>query len=188
MSSPADGQLRDRRHRELVGEACRRVVGGFDDYNASFSDLTRRGKRRFEQGDRAGMRADVVARLALYDQNVDDTIARLEELLANRLFSRSIGRDMRAKFERLIRRKIDAELYKTFFNTITRRLFKTRGVDPAIEFAVFDFQPSDRITQPVARHIYIVGERLSETFERILDDYRFSLPWASAGQDAGRLA
>jgi isocitrate dehydrogenase kinase/phosphatase len=188
MTRLPDSQPLDHRHRELVAEACRRVVAGFDDYNASFSDLTRRGRRRFEQGDRVGMRADVVARLALYDQEVDNTIARMEEHLTNRLFSRSIWRDMRVKFEQLIRRKVDAELYKTFFNTITRRLFKTRGVDPAIEFAVFDFQPSDRITQPVARHIYIVGERLSETFERILDDYRFGLPWADAGRDASRLA
>src|SRR5690606_31640398 len=120
-------------------------IAGFEDYNASFSDVTRRGRRRFEQGDRSGMRADVVARLELYDQVVHQTISRLEGLLANRLFSRSIWRDMRIDFGQAIERKLDAELYKTFFNTITRRLFKTRGVDPAIEFVAFDFQPSDRI-------------------------------------------
>ncbi len=164
------------------------MIDGFDDYNASFSDITRRGKRRFEQGNRAGMRADVVARLELYDQLVNETISRLEGLLANRLFSRSIWRDMRVAFGALIERKLDAELYKTFFNTITRRLFKTRGVDPAIEFVAFDFQPSDRITHPVARYTYIVGERLTDTFVRILEDFAFSLPWADAGADAVRLA
>ncbi|RFF29466.1 bifunctional isocitrate dehydrogenase kinase/phosphatase [Wenzhouxiangella sediminis] len=188
MTRVVDSQRQDRRHRELVREACALVVAGFDDYNASFSDITRRGKRRFEQGDRAGMRADVVSRLELYDQIVDETISRLEGLLANRLFSRSIWRDMRVAFAKMIERKLDAELYKTFFNTITRRLFKTRGVDPAIEFVAFDFQPSDRITHPVARYTYIVGERLAEVFARILDDYRFSLPWLDAERDAARLA
>ncbi|NBB92393.1 MAG: bifunctional isocitrate dehydrogenase kinase/phosphatase [Gammaproteobacteria bacterium] len=188
MSRVVDSRRQDRRHRELVSEACGLVVAGFDDYNASFSDITRRGKRRFEQGDRAGMRADVVSRLELYDRTVDETISRLEGLLANRLFSRSIWRDMRVAFASLIKRKLDAELYKTFFNTITRRLFKTRGVDPAIEFVAFDFQPSDRITHPVARYTYIVGDRLSDVFYRILEDYRFSLPWLDAERDAGRLA
>ncbi|WP_376692233.1 bifunctional isocitrate dehydrogenase kinase/phosphatase [Wenzhouxiangella sp. EGI_FJ10409] len=188
MSRVVDSRRQDRRHRELVREACGLVIDGFDDYNASFSDITRRGKRRFEQGNRAGMRADVVARLELYDQLVNETISRLEGLLANRLFSRSIWRDMRVAFGALIERKLDAELYKTFFNTITRRLFKTRGVDPAIEFVAFDFQPSDRITHPVARYTYIVGERLTDTFVRILEDFAFSLPWADAGADAVRLA
>lgn len=188
MSRVVDSRRQDRRHRALVSEACGLVIDGFDDYNASFSDITRRGKRRFERGDRAGMRADVVARLELYDQLVNETISRLEGLLANRLFSRSIWRDMRVVFGELIAHKLDAELYKTFFNTITRRLFKTRGVDSAIEFAAFDFQPSDRITHPVARHIYIVGERLADTFGRILADYAFGLPWADAGRDADHLA
>ncbi|WP_376696753.1 bifunctional isocitrate dehydrogenase kinase/phosphatase [Wenzhouxiangella sp. EGI_FJ10305] len=188
MSRLVDSQRQDRRHRNLVSEASALVVAGFDDYNASFSDITRRGRRRFEQGDRSGMRADVVARLELYDQIINETISRLEGLLANRLFSRSIWRDMRAVFARLIERKLDAELYKTFFNTITRRLFKTRGVDSAIEFVAFDFQPSDRITHPVARYTYIVGERLADAFGRILEDYAFGLPWEDAERDAGRLA
>lgn len=188
MSRVVESQRQDRRHRELVRQACGLVVAGFDDYNASFADITRRGKRRFEQGDRAGMRSDVVARLELYDQIVRETISRLEGLLANRLFSRSIWRDMRIVYAELIERRLDAELYKTFFNTITRRLFKTRGVDPAIEFVAFDFQPSDRITRPVARFTYIVGEHLADAFARILDDYRFSLPWLDAERDARRLA
>ncbi|NBD95231.1 MAG: bifunctional isocitrate dehydrogenase kinase/phosphatase [Gammaproteobacteria bacterium] len=188
MTRVVDSQRQDRRHRELVREACGLVVAGFDDYNASFSDITRRARRRFERDDRSGMRADVVARLALYDEIVNETISRLEGLLANRLFSRSIWRDMRVAFARLIERKLDAELYKTFFNTITRRLFKTRGVDAAIEFVAFDFQPSDRITHPVARYTYIVGEDLADTFGRVLDDYRFGLPWADAEGDSQRLA
>lgn len=188
MSRVVENQRQDRRHRELVGQACGLLVAGFDDYNASFADITRRGKRRFERGDRADMRSDVVARLELYDQSVRETISRLEGLLANRLFSRSIWRDMRIVYAEMIARRLDAELYKTFFNTITRRLFKTRGVDDAIEFAAFDFQPSDRITHPVARYTYIVGERPADAFVRILDRYRFSLPWLDVERDAVRLA
>jgi len=188
MSRTVDSQRQDRRHRELVARVSGLVAAGFDDYNASFSDITRRGKRRFERGDRAGMRADVVARLELYDQAINETISRLEGVLANRLFSRSIWRDMRQRFAELIRGKLDAELYKTFFNTITRRLFKTRGVDPAIEFVAFDLQPSDRIQRPVAKHTWVFGDSPAETFAQVLETYRFSLPWAQAERDCARLA
>jgi isocitrate dehydrogenase kinase/phosphatase len=172
----------------VIRRASDLLLTGFDDYNASFADLSRRGKRRFEAGDRVGMRADVVARMALYDRIVDEVIGRLEALLANRLFSRSVWQQIRHRFAHDIRDRLDAELYKTFFNTISRRLFKTRGVDPAIEFVALDIQPTDRITHPVSRHTYAVGANLGETFERILGDYRFAIPHRDLAGDARRLA
>ena len=171
-----------------VRQATGLLLTGFDDYNASFSDLSRRGKRRFEAGDRVGMRSDVVARMGLYDASVDEVIGRLEELLANRLFSRSVWKEIRKAYARDIRGRLDAELYKTFFNTISRRLFKTRGVDPAIEFVALDIQPTDRITHPVSRHTYAIGSDLAATFRRILSDYRFSIPYGAIEEDGKRLA
>jgi len=171
-----------------VRRATDLVLTGFDDYNASFSDLSRRGKRRFEAGDRVGMRADVVARMELYDASVNEVIGRLEEHLANRLFSRSFWTEMHKTYAREIRGRLDAELYKTFFNTISRRLFKTRGVDPAIEFVALDIQPTDRITHPVSRHTYAVGNDLAETFRRLLGDYQFNTPYGDTVKDGNRLA
>lgn len=79
----------DPRER-LISEAASLLVSAFEDYNASFGDHTRRAKRRFEQRDRAGMRQDVSQRYALYDQSIEDAIARLEGRLAERLFSRPL--------------------------------------------------------------------------------------------------
>lgn len=172
----------------LIVGAARRLVAAFDDYNESFADITRRAKRRFERGERAGMRRDSVARFNLYDQAVNDTISALEQHLNERLFSRTLWAGIRSHYAELIEGQLDAELYKTFFNTISRRLHKTRGVDPAIEFVALDIEPTDRITHPVSRHIYAVGGDLERTFGRILGDYRFRLPYLDAAADAAALA
>ncbi|TVQ34114.1 MAG: bifunctional isocitrate dehydrogenase kinase/phosphatase [Wenzhouxiangella sp.] len=171
-----------------VNDATDLLVRAFDDYNASFSDITRRGRRRFESGDRAGMRADVNARIELYDRRIDELIGRLDERLGGRLFSRSVWKEIRERFDEVVSGKLDAELYKTWFNTISRRLFKTRGVDAKIEFVALDIEPTDRITHPVSRHVYAVGSSLAETFERLLADFEFSLAYADQAGDAQRLA
>ncbi len=176
------------RHASVIVKAAEILVAAFDDYNASFADITRRAKRRFERGERAGMRRDSVARLNLYDRSVNEAISRLDQHLDERLFSRTLWVDIRAHFETLIDGQLDAELYKTFFNTISRRLHKTRGVDPAIEFVALDIQPTDRITHPVSRHTYAVGGELERTFRRILTDHGFRLPYRDAGSDAAALA
>ena len=176
------------RHVRLIDAAASLLVDAFDDYNASFTDITRRARRRFELGERAGMRRDSIARLNLYDRSVNEAISRLEQHLDERLFSRTLWVEIRDRFGGLIEGQLDAELYKTFFNTISRRLHKTRGVDPAIEFVALDIQPTDRITHPVSRHTYAVGGDLGQTFEWILSDHGFRLPYADARGDARVLA
>ncbi|NOK93607.1 isocitrate dehydrogenase kinase/phosphatase AceK regulatory subunit, partial [Escherichia coli] len=89
----------------------------------------------------------------------------------------------------LLRGLIDAELYKTFYNTLSRRLFSTRGVDPALEFIAFDVEPSDAITHPVARHTYAVSPtRPVEALQRVLADYRFDIPYAHQLRCAAAIA
>jgi len=119
-----------------AGLSC--ILTAFEDYNASFSDITRRAKRRFIGCDRAGMTQDVAARYALYDTAIHDTINQLEQVLGERLFSRAIWTQLRTHYLKTTDHYVDARLYRTFFNTISRRLFKTAGVDPAIEFTEKD--------------------------------------------------
>ena len=114
------------------------------------------------------MQADSVARLALYDAG-----GRRGRSVASSnawprgSFRTTLWRDIRSRYGERIERQLDAELYKTFFNTISRRLFKTRGVDPAIEFIALDIEPTDRITHPVARHTYAVNHNLKSVFSRV---------------------
>ncbi len=176
------------RRLPIASQAADLLKTAFEDYNASFSDITRRARRRFERGDRKGMRDDAMARLELYDRSVDQAIARLEAQLDERLFSRTLWKGIRSAYGEHIEGLLDAELYKTFFNTISRRLFKTRGVDPAIEFIALDIEPTDRITHPVSRHTYAIGQNPARSLLRMLDDYPFSVGYARPEQDARALA
>lgn len=124
--------------QEKVEAALGCIVRAFEDYNASFSDITQRAKRRFVACDRAGMTQDIAARYALYDTAIHDAINELEQILGERLFSRTIWTQLRARYLALSEQRPDARLYRTFFNTISRRLFKTAGVDAAIEFTAKD--------------------------------------------------
>ena len=173
---------------ETLGSAAQLLIQGFDDYNASFSDITRRARRRFRTGDRAGLRSDGIARQDLYNRNVDQQINKLEALLGNRLFSRSVWKSIRDLYSEGISQRLDAELYKTYFNTIVRRVFRTRSVDPAVEFVAIEIEPTDRITHPVSRHVYAVGDDANDTFERLLAGYDFGIPYADIRGDAEKLA
>ncbi|HET9679545.1 MAG TPA: bifunctional isocitrate dehydrogenase kinase/phosphatase [Gammaproteobacteria bacterium] len=173
---------------KLITDASNLLVDAFEDYNARFADITRRAKRRFEARDVSGMHADTQERIELYDVCIRETFSRLEKLLADRLFSRGIWQAMRRDYGERVEPLLDAELYKTFFNTLSRRFFKTRGTDPALEFVALDIIPTAHITHPAARNNYRVSGNARSVCQKLLADYPFKTAYADLSDDAQRLA
>jgi isocitrate dehydrogenase kinase/phosphatase len=168
---------------------ARLIHDAFADYHARFAEITRRAKVRFETADWSGARTDAVERIELYDQCIAECALRLQSVLLGQAHDRASWIAARTAFEQLITGQIDRELYKTFYNTLSRRFFRTRGVDPALEFVALDVEPTDAITHPVARHSYAVSEqRPTDTFARVLADYGFEVPYAHRTRCAAAIA
>jgi isocitrate dehydrogenase kinase/phosphatase len=140
----------NRFHRpsDPAQRAAALVADGFEDYNARFSDITRRARRRFERCDWKLAHTDATARIDLYEQCVRETLARLEALLEDRVRSRSLWRAVRTAYAERIAALPDRELYKTFYNSLVRRFFLIDGVAPDVEFLAFEIVPTGDATCP----------------------------------------
>jgi isocitrate dehydrogenase kinase/phosphatase len=170
-------------------EGCALAIrDAFADYNGRFGEITRRARRHFETRDWLAARADAVARIELYDRCIGEISIALRTHLGEQRQDRRLWSAVRDRYAALIAPLLDQELYKTFFNTLTRRFFKTRGVAADIEFVALDIEPTDRITHPVARHSYAVSGDLAATFERVLGDYPFAMDYLDAHGDAAAVA
>lgn len=165
------------------------IRDGFEHYHARFAAVTRRARVRFETLDWAAARQDAVERIGLYDQCIVQTVDALRRAAGDAVGTRALWLQVRQAYAGLLDGLIDAELYKTFYNTLARRLFATQGVDAAIEFMAMDVEPSDAITHPVARHSYTVSAtRPAEALLRVLGDYRFEVPYAHQLRCAAAIA
>ncbi len=164
------------------------LVERFADYNARFHAVTRRAQQRFEARDWAGARADALERIGLYDRCIAEAAAWLEGSLGEQARDRPLWRAVRDRYAVRIAPLLDQELDKTFFNTLTRRFFRTRGVDAELEFIALDIEPTERITHPVARHSHAIGDGPAASFRQVLEAFGFNVPWAHIGRCAGGLA
>src|SRR5690606_21445554 len=131
---------------------------------------------------------DAVERIELYDRCVGEASERLAALLGDRASERTLWKQIRDGYARLVADLLDQELYKTFFNTLSRRSHRIRGVDPDIEFVALDIEPTDRIAQPVARYAYAASPQLERTLRSLLEDYSFSVPYRDVADCAAKLA
>ena len=153
------------------------MVEAFAHYNAEFRAITRRAPLRFDARDWRGSQRDAVERIELYDHCVNQTIAELRPALGAAATDRSLWRQIRAEFAAQITDLPDPEFTKTFFSSISRRLFGTVGVAPDIEFVATDLDPLADIHSAVGTNTYFNHGSLPLLIEDLLGDVRFRSPW-----------
>lgn len=188
MVNPAPAPAPAAPSAAMSARAAALILDAFLDYNGRFADVTRRAKRHFEHSDWHAVQVDAVARIDLYDVCVLETLERLERLLDDRVRSRSLWAAIRIEFGAIIEPLVDKELTKTFFNTLSRRFFRTRGVDAQIEFIALGMEPTAGIIQPVPMNCYVLSGDLAEACERILADYPFATGYVDAARCAAAIA
>jgi isocitrate dehydrogenase kinase/phosphatase len=110
------------------------IALGFQRYLDERNRITRRARDRFVARAWAAAQADARDRLDLRDQVVLETVGGLRAELGALSRDRELWIRMKERFESEAATRPDGEVAATFFSSVTRRLFATVGVDPAIEF------------------------------------------------------
>ena len=172
----------------LSNQAAPAIFSAYEAYRAEFESITRRARGRFAARDWQGGSRDAADRLDLYTRSVDATEQHVRETLALRLSDRVVWAAMKAVYSSLIEGRDDGELAETYFNSVTRRIFTTVGVDPDIEFVDTDReQAPPRAEQPLCIQ-YPGGDDLQGLIERILRDADLDAPYRDLRADAARAA
>lgn len=155
--------------------AAAMILAAFDAHQARFLEITRRARGRFDERDWQGSIDDAIERLDLYPEVVAATLGRLRMDLAGAVEDRATWTAARAAYSARIGGRDDREIAETFFNSVTRRLFSTVGVDANVEFVEADPPPQER--DPPVRAYELDGP-VSGLVERLVRDI---LPGATFG-------
>jgi isocitrate dehydrogenase kinase/phosphatase len=178
--------------RVAIQQAADLIHEAFADWRDRFGALTRIARRHFERRDWQAMQRDSARRLDLYGEEVGEAIALLAPVLRDRREDPAVWGEVRDAYAARTRDRHDATLAETFFNSITRRLFNTIGVDPRVEFV----GPPEPAAGPAA------GAGVTITFRReggdaasldrlvrtLLKHYEFATGWDDFEGDAARIA
>lgn len=177
--------MKARTPEQLVAEAAKQIYDGFERYNRQFRRITDRARWRFEQRDWKGQLEDIAARVELYEYWASRTERALRRRLGQRVTDHDLWPEIRAYYGQRVEAVPDAGFMKTFFNSITRRIFGTSGVDAAVEFV--HPPPEEGITSLTMRRYPCWGE-LEDTCARVLKEYRVRTPFADRQGDARSMA
>jgi isocitrate dehydrogenase kinase/phosphatase len=153
------------------------IAEHFRQYNEEFGKITRRAALNFLAEDWQAAQLDAVARIELYELRVARGVAAVASQLNSKRNDVALWIDIKRAYETIVARRPDSDFYRTFFNSVTRDLFGTVGVNPEVEFCATSV---GRASGAVPIRVYRVGGSLPTAVREILTD----LPFGAAIEDA----
>jgi len=173
---------------QLAAGIAAAIRDAFLAYNDQFRAITQRAKGRFESRDWKGVQRDAAERIDLYDEHVSGSVLHAESVLGTRAADRTVWMRAKSIFAELVASYPDVEFTKTYFSSVSRRLFLTSGVDDAIQFTGEETIPLRNIAGPLIGKNYHADGSLERMFANLLADYSWSVGYADRGRCAHYLA
>ncbi len=172
----------------LARQAATTILTAFEGYEREFQTITRRAKLRFENRDWHGLQQDALERLDLYQRVISRCVAQVRELLDFSEKDKKLWATMKSAYTEQIYCCQDIELAETFFNSVSRRIFTTIGVDPRIEFLFSDFDAPAEAHAPPVFVTFPASGNLEELINQLLKGCGFATPFEDLDRDARETA
>jgi len=175
-------------NNRLSGQGATAIYRAFSTYRSQFKEITRWAPLRFKNRDWHGVRADAIRRLDLYKDAVDRIEIDIRRLLVEQVQEKKVWAVIKAAYSGKLIQNDDWELAETFFNSITRRIFATVGVDAEIEFVNTEFDTPPSPTTSKIYQTFKGRESTASLIRNVLADYPLLAPFQDIDYDARQVA
>lgn len=177
--------ITDSRRANLTAKL---IHSGFQEYEVELKSIVLRAKTRFETRDWPGVVTDSLETMDVYKKVVRRVVSEIEAFLKERLNDRQLWIGIKAVYSGAIDGRDDWELAETFFNSVTRRVFSTVGVDPSIEFVNADFESPSLPSASFDCTIHESPPSIEELVVNILTDFSFGVEYENMERDVALIS
>lgn len=168
--------------------AAQIVLEAFEAFDAAFRSITRRAKHRFEQRDWQGGRHDSIERLDSYERSLDQVVRKLDTSIGSPAREASLWIAAKPKCAALLALRYDIGRGETYFNSVTRRMLRTVGLNRDVEFFYLHPKPHAPYAEESVYRTYTKSADTEALVKSILDDCSFSVAFENLDRDAGLVA
>ena len=173
---------------QVADLAAKLTLDAFDSFNATFQAITRRAKQRFEEKEWRAGACDAIERLDSYENALDNTALRLDSALGEQARKQQVWVAAKQRFASLVAQRYDVDRAETFFNSATRKMLVTVGINREVEF--FYLHPKTAVS-PEGEAVYRRYAKAGDTaslVKNILKDFPFSVDYENIDRDAALVA
>jgi isocitrate dehydrogenase kinase/phosphatase len=153
-----------------IEQTARTIFRGFHAYHNRYVEISAHANSRFAAREWNRLRTDASERLGICRSELTGVVVELRSLLnSQKLKDQAFWHRVRAAYRAMLEEEEAWEIAMTFFNSITRRIFDTVGVNEQIEFVDTDFaQPPNHINDAPTAIVKGKGN-IEATLQTLLD-------------------
>ena len=169
-------------------QVAKLILEAFDCFNTSFKELTGRAKQRFEEKNWQGGREDSNERLDLYEKSLDLIAFHLNKILGESGEDLSTWIAAKRQFGSLVSARYDIDRAETFFNSVTRKMLSTVGINREVEFFYLHPKASTPENVKSMYRTYTKDKDAGCLVRNILEDFTFGVGYENIERDAEFIA
>lgn len=170
-------------------ERCAEIIfEGFVTYRERFGQLTRQTRVCFETRDWAQMRSVCAARLDLYRRELSGVFDHIQSCITGNMQDKWFWSAAKRVYRHRIEGRHDTELAETFFNSVTRHMLATVGVDPRVEFVKLPLSARDEGVSEQSYRSYFQSDLSIGLFERLVRDVQLGAEFENLQRDIRLMA
>ncbi len=159
------------------------IIRGYDTYRVKFEQISAGARERFEQADWHGMQTATTDRVDLYECSVGQTVADARQLAREQLFSVQLWQQAKEAYSGLIVSSSHGELAETYFNSIYCRHFQHAEIQEDRIYVRTALPEGWHPPEMGICNRYNFNGNVPHLIARILDDYRFAIPYENKRRD-----
>ena len=173
---------------ELAQHAADLTLSYLKRYRRDFKQITRQAQTWFENRAWLEARDGLRRRTNLYSEIIRELENALRIKMGKHFRNRELWILIKAAYSRSISNRADEELSETFFNSLTRSVFKTIGIDRELEFIWLDSTLFPTGEESLLFYSLYHTTTLKQLFENILLSCPFTAKWKHISRDATLVA
>ncbi|MEW6509893.1 MAG: bifunctional isocitrate dehydrogenase kinase/phosphatase [Bacteroidota bacterium] len=173
---------------DVADHAARLTLDAFDGFNAAFRSITRRAQHRFEQCDWQGGRRDAAERMDAYETALNELVSQLEFSFGQRAREQPFWVAAKERYALLVEQRYDIDRAETFFNSVTRKMMQTVGLNREIEFFHLHPAPPPSAPETAICQQFVYGGDTAALVRSLLDAFPLGAAFQDSNRDANRIA
>ena len=163
------------------------ILNGFDAFFGDFQNVTLGAQARFEDGDWQLVHAAMSKRLKMYKKKVSDVSGMADEIVGGFLTDRSLWRDAKVEYVRLVETHSNYEIAQTFFNSVYCYVFSHEKIRDVHSFVVAPDLLPKGLNDEVIFTEYTVAENLALGVRSILQGTQLNIAFEDLDRDVERM-
>lgn len=165
------------------------ILESFCDHQERFRRITQRSPDLFNKRQWTQIRSDTTERLNLYAASVERAESSIRRMMGGHVAEVGLWTEARTAYAAHIADRDDRELAQTFFNSVTRRILGTIGVNRRVEFLQDPSADPLKPSVDAVEGAYALADGIEPVVGRLLKDFG-ELAWNRTGleHDLPRIA